>query len=108
MEPKIETKKPKKVNYVKVLDEKRAELAEKLRELNPGSEEYEITRKAIEDISRILNERSNTGANILKIGGVLLLTVFGLGLAHWDDIGDSIPGKFVSKFTDGIMNRLSR
>ena len=106
MEPSVDAK--KKVNYKKLLKKKRDELTESLVEMKPDSEEFKSTRAAIEDIDKILNEKSNVLMNGLKIGGMLALTALGLGLSHWDDIGDSIPGKFVSRFTDGLFNRISK
>lgn len=107
MEPIDGNNKVGKFNYRKVLEEKRNELVRALAALSPSSEEFKNTRQAIEDIDKILNEKRNVMLNGLKIGGMLLLTALGLGLAHWDDIGDSIPGKFVSRFTDGMFNRLT-
>lgn len=100
--------KKEKVNCTKLLEEKRNELIMKLKELSPGTEEFDITRKAIDDIQHTLNEKRGVLLNGIKIGGMLLLTAIGLGLAHLDDIGDSIPGKFVSKFVDGCFNRISK
>ena len=101
-------KKAEKIKYTKLLEEKRDELTKKLSGLDPGTEKFDNTRKAIEDIDKILNEKKGVLMNGLKIGGMLLLTALGLGLAHKDDIGDSIPGKFVSKFVDGMFNRISK
>ena len=103
-----EDKKTDKVKYTNELMAKRDELTKSLVDLKPGTAEFKDTRDAIEGINRILNERTNTRMNILKIGGMLLLTVVGLGCAHWDDISDSVPGKFVGKFVDGLFNRISK
>lgn len=100
--------KTKKVVYARELAAKRDELTIKLKDLDPASDEFKACRSAIEDINRILNERTNTRSNVLKIGGMLFLTALGLGFAHKDDIGTTIPGKYVSKLVDGLLNRVSR
>lgn len=103
-----EDKKSKKVKYTKELKAKRDALAAEMVSMEPGTTAFKERSEAIERINRILNEKTNTWMNALKIGGMLLMTAVGLGIAHWDDVSDSIPGKFVSKAVDGLLNRISR
>lgn len=103
-----ESPKAKRIKYTKELKAKRDALAAEMATMEPGTTAFKERREAIEGIDRILHEKTNTLMNGLKIGGMLLMTAVGLGVAHWDDISDSIPGKFVSKAVDGLLNRISR
>lgn len=96
----------------------------------PGTDAYKQIVQAIESVNhRIanLNEKSkmekereinlekvaieektaktNNVWTAVKVIGTLALGVIGLGLAHKDDIGDTIPGKYVSKFVDTVIFR---
>lgn len=99
-----------KFDYVKALNERRNELYHLLEKTEAGSDDWRKVTQAIKDIDELLknandisNEKSKTVWNALKIGGLLLLTAGGLLWAHHDDISDSIPGKFLSKFVDGLI-----
>lgn len=89
--------------YDKNLERVRCELAEKLATAEPGSAEYKNIADALKSVDSVLNQESNTKINAIKIVGTLLLGCVGLGLAHASDIGDSIPGKLVSKIVDTLV-----
>lgn len=103
-----ETQKAKKVSYTKELRAKRDELTVRLKSLDPTQEEFEKVRNAIEQIDKILNEKTSSRWRGAQVGGMLFLTAVGIGLAHRDDIGTSIPGKFVSKIVDNLFSKIQR
>jgi len=100
----------RKFNDIKALRERRNELIVLMNKSKVGSDEYADAKQGIEDIDELLknagdisNEKSKTFWNALKVGGMLLLTGAGLVWAHHDDKSDSIPGKFLSKFVEGLI-----
>ena len=95
-----------KKNYVKRLKEIREQLTLDLTRMTPGTEEFEATVNGIKSIDDILHERTNTRWKVINIAGLLILGIVGLGFAHIDDIGDTIPGKYVSKFVESIVRRV--
>lgn len=98
--------KPKKIGYEKELKLKRDSLAQELAGMTPGTDEFTDTQQAIKNIDEILNAKSGARWKAVQVAGLILVSALGLGLAHKDDIGDTIPGKYVSKFVDTIFKRL--
>lgn len=100
----------RKFKDTEALRERRNDLIDIMNNSTIGSKEYLDAKQGIKDIDELLknaddisNEKSKTRWNALKIGGMLLLTAAGLVWAHHDDISESIPGKFLSKFVDGLI-----
>lgn len=107
---------PRRTNSNKIFrkefEKKRAELAVKLIGTKVGSDEYNETKKEIDDINAMLKdssdpskeEKKRTKLTALKVIGGLGLGVAGLFLARKNDTGDSIPGKYVNNFVDKIIH----
>ena len=100
----------KKFDGIEELKNRRDELIKILNSSKIGSDEYNAANKGINDIDALLknagdirNEKSKTVWNALKIGSMIALTGAGLVWAHHDDISDSIPGKYLSRFVDGLI-----
>lgn len=115
MENNEKKTKKRKVDVIKELEESKEKLILRFKTLKVGTEEYNECKKAIDDIDSLLkqskdmeNAQSNKIWNAVKVGGMILLTAVGLCWAHKDDISESIPGKYLSHFVDGLFNRISR